>query len=110
VVCCPLRTELVKKDDAEVVDGILLRLSRPTLIMCTYVCGRMWMVCGQRMGVGLFCTPAADRIDSKRLDRQSSDLIEFTIVVALLLPITHNTALAAARALPRQFTWGAREG
>jgi hypothetical protein len=56
VVCCPLRTELVKKDDAEVVDGILLRLPRPTLIMCTYVC-----VCGGYLsfadwvrGVGVF--------------------------------------------------------
>jgi hypothetical protein len=35
VVRCPLRTELLKTDDAEVVDGILLRLPRPTLIMCT---------------------------------------------------------------------------
>lgn len=37
VVRCPLRTELLKMDDAEVVDGIVLNLPRPTLIMSLYV-------------------------------------------------------------------------
>lgn len=32
---CPLPTDLLKTDDAEVVDGILLGLSRPTLVMST---------------------------------------------------------------------------
>lgn len=35
LVRCPLKTELLKTDDAEVVDGILLNLPRPTLVMCT---------------------------------------------------------------------------
>lgn len=38
VARCPLRTELLKMDDAEVVDGILLNLPRPTLVMCTERC------------------------------------------------------------------------